>query len=250
MLALAKSGYCLNGNALKIIAAITMLIDHFGVILLPDIMLLRIIGRVSFPIFAFMIAEGCAYTKNKLKYFLSVFVLGVGCQAALHIVKGPEKLNVLISFSIAILSIYALQYMKNTVFSDKAALIRKVCSALVFILAVIGIYFLNKIFRIDYGFWGCMLPLSASLFKAPTSNSFVFFKRLDNKFLHLTLFALCLLLMGLKYRGVQMYALFSLLFLLFYSGERGKFKMKYFFYIFYPVHLVVLEGIAYLIKLL
>lgn len=48
----------LNGNMLKIIAAITMTIDHIGAILFPHILILRIIGRIAFPIFAFMIAEG------------------------------------------------------------------------------------------------------------------------------------------------------------------------------------------------
>ena len=62
-----KGIFGLSGNALKIIGAITMLIDHMGVVLFPGIAILRIIGRISFPIFAFMIAEGCRYTKNKLK---------------------------------------------------------------------------------------------------------------------------------------------------------------------------------------
>lgn len=56
-----------------------MLIAHIGVILFPDVVILRIIGRIAFPIYAFMIAEGCANTKNKLWYFVTVFVLGVGC---------------------------------------------------------------------------------------------------------------------------------------------------------------------------
>ena len=69
----------LNGNALKYIAALTMLIDHAGLLLFPRNILFRIIGRLAFPIFAFMIAEGCRYTRNKLKYFLSVFILGFAC---------------------------------------------------------------------------------------------------------------------------------------------------------------------------
>ena len=247
MLTASKIGYSLSGNALKIIATITMLIDHIGVILLPQITLFRVIGRISFPIFAFMIAEGCAHTKNKLRYFLSVFLLGIGCQLVLYIAKGPEKLNVLISFSISMLGIYALQYMKNKVFCDKIHLTKKCFSVLVFVFAIIGIYYLNKFLRIDYGFFGCMLPLSVSIFRAPATNRFVFLKRLDNKFLHLTLLGICLVFMALKYRGVQIYALFSILLLLFYSGERGKFKMKYFFYLFYPIHLVILEGISYIL---
>ena len=48
-----------SNNVLKIIACITMLIDHMGVLLFPKITILRIIGRIAFPIFAFLLAEGC-----------------------------------------------------------------------------------------------------------------------------------------------------------------------------------------------
>ena len=57
----------LNGNHLKLIAAFSMLLDHAGILLFPQIRMLRIIGRLAYPIFAFMIAEGCRYTKNKAK---------------------------------------------------------------------------------------------------------------------------------------------------------------------------------------
>ena len=56
----------LSGNALKIIAAISMVIDHVGLMFFPTLKILRIIGRLAYPIFAFMIAEGCYYTKNKV----------------------------------------------------------------------------------------------------------------------------------------------------------------------------------------
>lgn len=247
MLSLSKNDYGLNSNALKSIAAFTMLIDHIGVILFPHVTILRIIGRISFPIYAFMIAEGCEHTKNKLKYFLLIFILGAGCQTVLHIAKGPQKLGVLISFSISILTIYALQYMKSRVFSAETTIINKCFAVCVFLFALISVYFLNKHLRIDYGFWGCMTPLSASLLKQPTFNKSTLLKKLDNKFLHLLLLSICLVILGFRYRGTQMYALFSIIFLLFYSGKRGTLKMKYFFYIFYPVHLVILEGISYLL---
>ena len=47
----------LSNNALKIIAALAMLADHAGYLLFPDVTVLRIIGRLAFPIFAFTIAE-------------------------------------------------------------------------------------------------------------------------------------------------------------------------------------------------
>ena len=55
----------LTGNQLKLIALVTMTIDHIGMQLFPRVRLLRIIGRLAFPIFAYMIAEGCRYTRNR-----------------------------------------------------------------------------------------------------------------------------------------------------------------------------------------
>lgn len=66
----------LSGNQLKIIAMITMLIDHIGVNLFPSVTIMRVIGRLSFPIFAYMIAEGCRYTRDRKK--LSLYDSGAG----------------------------------------------------------------------------------------------------------------------------------------------------------------------------
>ena len=70
----------MNRNHLKLIACAAMLLDHMGLLLFPGVLALRMIGRVAMPLFAFFIGEGCRYTKNRKKYFLSVFLLGVGCQ--------------------------------------------------------------------------------------------------------------------------------------------------------------------------
>ena len=111
----------LNGNGLKLLAAAFMLVDHIGVLLFPDILWLRFIGRFSMPLFAFMIAEGCRYTKNKCKHFLLLFGLGVVCQAV-YIIFDPTNvyLGILITFSISTLIIYALQYAKLCIFEENA----------------------------------------------------------------------------------------------------------------------------------
>ena len=59
---------------------IAMTIDHIGYFLLPQIEAFRMIGRIAYPIFAYMIAEGCRYTQNKAKYLL--YVLSVGCSCS------------------------------------------------------------------------------------------------------------------------------------------------------------------------
>ena len=69
----------LSTFALKIIAITSMLIDHIGSVLLPDYNILRIIGRLSFPIFAFLVVEGYFHTRDVKKYLQRLFVFGVNC---------------------------------------------------------------------------------------------------------------------------------------------------------------------------
>ena len=76
-----RSPFGLTGNLLKLIAMLTMTIDHIGVILLPQYRILRIIGRLAMPIYAFMIAEGCHYTHDRRAYFLRLFGLAILCLA-------------------------------------------------------------------------------------------------------------------------------------------------------------------------
>jgi len=72
----------LSNNQLKMIALVCMTIDHIGAYILTDWIILRIIGRIAFPIFAYMIAEGCAYTKNRKKYLGVMAVTAVLYQGA------------------------------------------------------------------------------------------------------------------------------------------------------------------------
>lgn len=54
-----------------------MFIDHVGLILFPEVIILRVLGRLAMPLFAFTFAEGCFYTHNKAAHFLLVFFTGI-----------------------------------------------------------------------------------------------------------------------------------------------------------------------------
>ena len=222
----------LNGNHLKLIAAFTMLLDHAGILLFPHVRLFRILGRLAYPIFAYMIAEGCRYTRNKLRYFLLVFGLGAVCQLVYYFFSGDTYLNILLTFSCSILLVYALQAMYQAKTWQKEAL-----WSIVFAAGFLGAYGLTRILSIDYGFWGIMTPVFAS---------FAFARKMPRGASVLLLGA-GLVLLAADLGGIQHYGLLALPLLLLYSGERGKTRMKYFFYIFYPVHLAVLQGIAMLL---
>lgn len=223
----------LNGNHLKLIAAVTMLLDHAGILLFPGIALFRILGRLAYPIYAYMIAEGCRYSRNKLRYFLMVFGLGAACQIVYYFFSGDTYLNILLTFSCAIALIYALQASYDAKTWQKRAL-----WSILFCTGFLAVYGLDQRITIDYGFWGVMAPV------------FVAFAHL-RKFPHwasVLMLGVALVLLTADMGGIQHYALMSVPLLLLYSGKRGKYSMKYFFYIFYPVHLVVLQAIAMLIS--
>ena len=82
---------------------LSMLIDHIGVAMFPNVMILRIIGRLAFPIFAYMIAEGCFYTKNKARYFFMIFGLGMICQLVFLFFMGSLYQGILMTFSLSII---------------------------------------------------------------------------------------------------------------------------------------------------
>ena len=226
----------LSGNTLKIVAAVSMLLDHIGVVFFPHVAVFRILGRLALPIFAFMIAEGCRYTKNRLRYFLTIFGLGVLCQIVYYVYDRDLYMCILVTFSLAILVIYPLQNLKAAGTAGKRCF-----WAAVTVFAVAGIWWLNQKLVIDYGFWGCMLPVFAALLqgrgKAPAG-------KWDRKEIHVLTLGAGALLLVMDRGGVQIWSLAALPLLLAYSGQRGKGNLKYFFYIFYPVHLALLQGLA------
>ena len=224
---------CLTGNHLKLIAAFTMLLDHMGVLLFPDILLFRFIGRLSYPLFAFMIAEGCRYTRNKARYFFLIFGLGTAYQLVYDLVGDVIHLNILLTFSFSILLIYLLQAAHQA-----QSMKKKVLWWSVFVILVLSAYGLDQIIIIDYGFLGVMLPVLVA---------FAHIRKFPHWAVVLVL-GIGLVLMCMIYEAFQRYCLLVLPLLLLYSGKRGKANLKYFFYIFYPVHLAVLQGVAMLMN--
>lgn len=242
----------LNGNVLKIIAAITMLIDHMGLLLFPQLRIFRIIGRLSMPLFAFLIAEGCRYTRNKARHLALIAVLSVVYSAVYYIVYGYIYLSIFSTFTFSILMIYALQNFKKCAFG-KGSVLECVLSGLLFAGLVSFVYALNlvktvggKEFLIDYGFWGCMLPVFASLcdLKGIVRSDAWWTGCL---YLRLFFFVFGIAFLCLKLGTTVSYAYYAFLALLplsLYNEKKGKLNLKYFFYVFYPVHM----GILFLIQ--
>lgn len=226
----------LTGNALKIIAILSMTLDHIGVHLFPDCQILRILGRLALPIFAYMIAEGCRHTRNPKKYLLTVLAVAALCQTVYFVAMGSLYQCILVTFSLSILLILSLDRAgrKRTFPAVLSALL---IWALVFFvcLGLPGIL-AHTDFAIDYGLWGVLLPV------------FIFLGRNKQERLLLALVGLVLLAIFFRNLGdIQWCSLLALPLLALYNGQRGKWRMKYFFYVYYPLHLAVIYGISLLI---
>ena len=226
---MTKASFRLNGNQLKLIAMVAMTADHVGLQLLPQWRFLRILGRLAMPLYAYMIAEGCRYTRNRGRYFGSVALMGLGCQIVYFFFMGSLYQCILVTFSLSIGLIYLMDWAQGA---------GKILVALV---GTATVWFLTEMlpgmlpatdFRIDYDFWGVMLPVLIYLGKDRPKA--------------LLMSAIGVALLGAHFGGDQWFGLLTVPLLALYDGTRGKANIKRLFYLYYPAHL----GAIYLLSLL
>lgn len=224
----SQSGF--TGNQLKIIAMISMTLDHIGLNLFPECWLLRLLGRFALPIYAYMIAEGCRYTRSRKKYFLRLALLAALCQVVYFFAMGSVYMCILVTFSLSVLLIGAIEN-----FQEK----RDRISQILAFMSLLAVFFLcvalpelwkGSDFGVDYGIAGVLLPV------------LVYFGREKTKYL-----TAGLILLGFGYGGVQWFALAAVPLLGMYNGQRGEKNLGIWFYLYYPLHLVVIYGISLLL---
>lgn len=220
------------GNILKLIAAISMLIDHIGLLFFPDQIWMRAVGRLSFPLFAYLIAEGFLYTRSRIRYLFTVLGVGLGCQVVYLAVERRAYFCVLITFSFSIALLFLLDKALN---ASKEASADTWFYTGAFLAAFAAVAVICHYVEVDYGFCGVMLPLWPSFAKTKWSKLGAF---------ACGLIPLCLVAV-IKGMPVQLFAFAALLPLAFYNGKPGRPRLKYFFYLFYPAHLAVLWGIRF-----
>lgn len=238
----------LTGNAIKIIACVCMLADHIAFIYLPQFstayMILRAIGRIAFPLFAYLIAEGCRYTKDKKRYFLSLFLLGFVCNVAFYVAMEQIYLCVLTTFSLSVLIIFAYEELSESLKARDGKWLYpliKLCAAIC--LAVLAYVMVNERHgEMDYRLTGVLLPFLVYIFK--------------NKWLKLLLFAagIFLICQNRVWQSfdfpIQYFGFIAVVIVALYNGERGRLNLKNLFYLFYPIHMLVLYGIAMAIEMM
>ncbi len=235
----------LSASTLKIPACVSMLIDHMGILLFPQEHWMRVVGRLAFPLFAYFIAEGCRYTKNRLKRFVTIFSLGLICEAVYVVADGGYYGNVLLTFSFSVMLIYVWQECQRYVFTRDYKAFLWIA---VFLIAVVGVVVFVQAFGVDYGIAGVMTPVLLSLVDDRSGTMPPALKRLCGRPAKILLFAAALLwlIIANPYVERQLWCLLTVPLLLLYNGEAGKTHLKYGFYLFYPLHLAILQLIAWI----
>ena len=145
----------LTNNQLKLIGLIAMTVDHIGMLLFPRMLFLRVIGRLAFPIFAYVVAEGCRYTRSVPKYLGTMAVVALLCQIVSFVATGSLDQCILVTFTLSVCLIFLLRKAtaKRNVFWFMAVIF---ATAFVFVITEL---LSGKNFSVDYGFMGVMLPV-------------------------------------------------------------------------------------------
>ena len=226
----------LDGGALKCIAAALMLTDHVGAILLPEAPVLRCVGRLAFPIFAFFIAEGYAHTRDFGRYFRRLAILAVVSEMPFNLENGAvfdlTRQNVLWTFCLALLTLRGLEPLgRERGFGRWAG-----CG-----LVLAAGFAAGELLRTDYGGWGVVTVALLYLCR-------------DGKYAKLWLLLAMAAVNGLGMGSltmpvfggempIQIFAVAALPVIWLYNGQAGPKGLRRAFYVFYPAHLLVLEGI-------
>ncbi len=211
---------------LKIIALIAMSFDHTGKVLLFNNEILINIGRIAFPLFAFQIVEGYHHTKNIKKYLLRLIIVALLAQIAYSQLFGG--FDTIFTLIIGLICIIIIDKEKDMPIK---------------ISLLLTILLLSFVFNIDYGIIGVLIIIAFYLFR-------------NNKIKRSIIFSLLVLLnygipylqcFDFNYIFYILSALTSLIFINLYNNKQGP-KLKYLFYIYYPLHLYILWVIQLLIK--
>lgn len=217
----------LTGNQLKILAMIFMTCDHVGLQMFPKLTVLRIIGRLALPIYAFMIAEGCRHTRDRKQYLLRLAGMAALCQLVYFVAMGSLYQCILVTFSLSVCLIMAADGLKQQT-RRASGRFYGAMAAVLFLCEVLPRIWKGTDFAIDYGFMGVLLPV---LIYADPGKGLI----------------LGLVLLALDIGGIQWLSLGAVPLLLCYNGQRGKAKLGRLFYWYYPLHLVAIYGLSLLL---
>lgn len=217
----------LDSFTLKWIAIITMVIDHVGAVFFPEQIWLRCIGRVAFPIFCFLLVEGYFHTRNVKKYITRLAMFAIISEIPFdilffnhNILKGQ---NVFLTLAIGLYAIAVIDGFHKKPSGDRSADAMKEI-AVIAIACVVA-----ALLKTDYSVLGILYIALFYYYRGHTGLIFI----------------LMMVLTSFTYGVViQLFAGLALPIIACYNGQKGR-GMKYFFYVFYPGHLLILAGVYF-----
>ncbi len=232
----------LSAGTLKLIAVVTMLIDHFaaGVYVylynsgylfergmaehtVTIYTVLRNIGRFAFPIFCFLLVEGFFYTRSRWKYLRNLVIFGLVSEVPFDLLLmggiGLRGQNVFFTLVLGFGAVWLVETVRNK-FNEKWFL-----SMLIQFVIAGGACLMAELLHTDYSYNGVCLILI-----------FYFFRQQR----------LLACVIGYLLFTFEPWCFTAFVAILFYSGNRG-ISLKYFFYAFYPAHLLLLYGLRLLL---
>ena len=255
----------ITGSTLKLIAIGTMLIDHAAVVLLESLMMsgkigdinalytanspsstivfvyyiymsLRLVGRLGYPLFCFLLIEGFQYTRSKGKYVLRLSLFALISEVPFDLAFNKQVLeftyqNVFFTLAVGLLTIWGIDTIlqKIKIMSDTGNGKKFARGLSILFITLIGMY-IAYLLRTDYAAMGVL-----------TIVVMYFFSKKSRK---AEIIGGCTVLTVMTL--VECTAFATVPIVMNYNGKRG-INMKYLFYFFYPVHLLILCGIAVLL---
>ena len=217
----------LDGTVLKLIACLSMVIDHLGAVCFSGMMGFRIIGRLAFPIYCFLLVEGAVHTHDMKKYILRMGIFALISEvpfdlAFYHRLVYTGHQNVFFTLGLGLLAIWFLEHPIEQL---------DIPDVLYKLLVIIAAGLIAEFFNTDYGFTGIAVIC-------------IFYYLRGQPQLKYPIAAILLAAMG----GVEFYAVLALIPILLYNGQRGRQTkvMQYGFYIFYPAHLLLIAALYHL----
>lgn len=235
----------LTSDMLKILAVIFMVFDHLWATIVSGNDWMTYLGRLTFPIFAFQIAEGFIHTSNVKKYIFRLLTFAAISEIPFNLFYGgnwfyPYHQNVIFTLLLGLIAIVLIDKARK----EKTA---KAITKSVFLLIPVSLA--AFIGFPDYGFWGYLTVIMFYLFR---DFPFAWLLQLISMILlHLVLpegQTIIVELFGKTHEfAVQGFAVLSLVPIWLYGGRKGKGGkiLQYGFYAFYPVHMIILYLIRY-----
>lgn len=219
-----KSFGFMNNFTLKMIAIITMLIDHIGYIFVPAgtayYTVFRAIGRISFPIFCFLIVEGFFHTRSHVNYLIRLAIFALLSEVPFDLAFRQTPFywgtqNVFITLALGLFAIFCLEEMNN----------RRI-----YVIPLILTFCAAIFSQCDYGIGGVLL-ICMFYITRHTPGIRIF---------------LTGLILYLFYNSFELYGVIALIPIMCYNSKRGP-QAKMLFYWLYPVHLLIFYGLSILL---